>query len=258
MFAAVTVYCRNLNSNYKKSEQMKSQLFPRSERGIKDIGWLRSNFYFSFSDYCHPLKSAFGTLVAFNDDYVEAGKGFGIHPHTNMEIISVLLTGKMNHIDTLGYSTTIGPGGVQIMSAGSGLRHEEYNIGEEEVNFLQIWIQPKQQNITPRYQQRSFPLEGRRNKLQTIVWNEEGQGHCWINQNTRLSLGQFDTAQEVVYSFHPVNKCIFIFLIEGKIRVGGTDLQPRDAIGVWETGSVPIHCEAGAHFLVIETPINQK
>src|SRR6201996_6371677 len=131
---------------------MQSQYFPAKERGIKDIGWLKSNFFFSFSDYAHPLKSAFGTLVAFNDDYVEAGKGFGIHPHTNMEIISVLLKGKMNHIDSMGYKTVIEEGGVQIMSAGSGLKHEEYNIGQGDVNFLQIWIIPKLQNITPRYQ----------------------------------------------------------------------------------------------------------
>lgn len=144
---------------------MKSQKFPASEKGLKNIGWLKSNFYFSFSDYYNPVKSAFGTLVAFNDDYVEAGKGFGIHPHVNMEIISILLKGKMNHIDTLGYSTIIEEGGVQIMSAGTGLRHEEYNIGEGDVNFLQIWIQPKQQNINPRYQQRSFPLEKEKTSL---------------------------------------------------------------------------------------------
>lgn len=237
---------------------MKSHIFSASERGTKNIGWLKSNFYFSFSDYCDPLKSAFGTLVAFNDDFVEAGKGFGIHPHANMEIISVLLKGKMNHIDTLGYKTVIEEGGVQIMSAGSGLRHEEYNIGEEEVNFLQIWIQPKLQNINPRYQQRSFPKEKRVNQLKTIVWGEEGQGHCWINQNAKLSLGYFDAAQEVTYRFEPTNKCLFIFLLEGKIRVDGTDLNPRDAIGVWETDTVPIHVEAGTEFLVIETPINQK
>ena len=120
------------------------------------------NFYFSFSDYCNPVRSAFGTLVAFNDDFVEAGKGFGIHPHANMEIISVLLKGKMNHIDTLGYKTVIEEGGVQIMSAGSGLRHEEYNIGEDQVNFLQIWIEPKAEDLAPSYQQIPFaPAEKR-------------------------------------------------------------------------------------------------
>jgi hypothetical protein len=237
---------------------MKSQVFRKDERGIKDIGWLRSNFYFSFSDYQNPVRAAFGSLVAFNDDFVEAGKGFGIHPHANMEIISVLLKGKMNHIDTLGYKTVIEEGGVQIMSAGSGLRHEEYNIGEEEVNFLQIWIAPKLQNINPRYQQRSFPKEKRKNTLKTIISNEEGMEHCWINQNAKLSLGHFDTAQEVVYRFNPANKCLFIFAIEGKVRVDGTDINERDAIGVWESDTVPIHCDAGAHFLIIETPINQK
>ena len=237
---------------------MKSQIFPRSERGIKDIGWLKSNFYFSFSDYYNPSKSAFGTLIAFNDDYVEAGKGFGIHPHANMEIISILLKGKMNHIDTLGYKTIIEEGGVQIMSAGTGLRHEEYNIGEEEVNFLQIWIQPKQQNISPRYQQRSFSKDKRKNQLKTIVSGEEGLEHCWINQNAKLSLGHFDYGQELVYKFNPANTCLFIFSIEGKIRVGGTDIEERDAIGIWETDTVPIHIDGGAQFLIIETPVNQK
>jgi redox-sensitive bicupin YhaK (pirin superfamily) len=237
---------------------MKSQVFKKSERGIKDIGWLKSNFYFSFSDFYDPLRAAFGTLTAFNDDFVEAGKGFGIHPHANMEIISILLKGKMNHIDTLGYKTVIEEGGVQIMSAGSGLRHEEYNIGEEVVNFLQIWVLPKLQNISPRYQQRSFPREKRINQIKTIVSGEEGTEHCWINQTAKLSLGYFEQAQEVTYRFNPVNKCVFIFLLEGKIRVDGTDLNPRDAIGVWETDTVPIHCEGGSEWLIIEAPINQK
>jgi quercetin 2,3-dioxygenase len=237
---------------------MKSQIFPGSERGVKNQGWLRSNFSFSFSDYYDPVKSAFGTLVAFNDDFLQPGKGFGIHPHANMEIISILLAGKMNHIDTLGYKTIIEEGGVQIMSAGTGLRHEEYNIGEEEVNFLQIWIQPKLQDITPRYQQRSFPKDKRKNQLKTIISGEEGLEHCWINQNAKLSLGYFDTAQEVVYQFNPVNKCIFIFVMSGKIRVDGTDIEERNAIGIWETDTVPVHCEAGAHFVIIEAPINQK
>ncbi len=237
---------------------MKSQVFNKQERGVKDIGWLKSNFYFSFSDYCNPAKSAFGTLVAFNDDFVEAGKGFGIHPHANMEIISILLKGKMNHIDSMGYKTVIEEGGVQIMSAGSGLHHEEYNIGEEDVNFLQIWIQPKLQNVTPRYQQRSFPKSKRKNELKTIISNEEGLGHCWINQNSKFSLGQFDIAQELLYKFNQVNKCLYIFCIEGKIRVDGTDIKERNAIVVWETDTVPIHCDANSYFLVIETPINQK
>lgn len=237
---------------------MKTQYFPAGDRGIKDIGWLKSNFFFSFSDFCDPMRSAFGTLFAFNDDYVEAGKGFGIHPHVNMEIISILLKGKMNHKDTMGYSTEITAPAVQIMSAGSGLRHEEYNIGTEEVNFLQIWIAPKQQNIAPRYQQRNFPLEKRKNKLVTVVSGEEGMEHCWINQNAKLSLGYYEQPAGITYTFNPVNKCLFIFSISGGLKVQEQVLQPRDAIGIWETGEVTLQCGEKTEFLIIETPVNQK
>lgn len=237
---------------------MKTLRFSPSDRGKKDIGWLKSNFLFSFSDYSDPSKSAFGTLVAFNDDYLQGKMGFGIHPHVNMEIISIMLQGKMNHKDTMGYSTTVEEGGVQIMSAGSGLRHEEYNIGEEEVNFLQIWIQPKQQNITPRYQQRSFPKSRRKGQLKTIISGEEGQEHCWINQNAKLSLGYFDKGQDLTYTFNPTNKCVFIFVMEGSLTVGDTSLGVRDGLGIWDTDKIAIHCTEETHFLVIETPVNQK
>ena len=237
---------------------MKTHFFSNTERHLKDIGWLKSNFNFSFSDFYNPTRSAFGSLIAFNDDFVEAGKGFGIHPHVNMEIISVMLKGRMNHKDTLGYSTVVEKGAVQIMSAGSGLRHEEYNVGEEEVNFLQIWIEPKQQNITPRYQNRTFPKADRLNKLQTIVSNEEGMGHCWINQNSKLSLGYFDRDETIKYQFNSTNKCLFIFSIIGNIKIADTALSTRDAIGIWDTNEVEINCAAGVEFLIIETPINQK
>ena len=237
---------------------MQTQYFSAKERGTKDGGWLKSNFFFSFSDYADPVKSAFGTLVAFNDDFVQAGKGFGIHPHINMEIISVILKGKMNHKDSMGYSTTIEEGGVQIMSAGSGLRHEEYNIGDDEVNFLQVWIQPKLQNIIPRYQQRSFPKEKRKNELKTIVSNEEGQSHCWNNQNAKLSLGYFEKGREINYDFDPVNKCVFIFIIEGKISINDHKLGRRDGLGVWDSSLVTIKCKEQSQFLIVETPINQK
>lgn len=237
---------------------MQSKLFPASGRGLKDIGWLKSNFFFSFSDFYDPSRSAFGTLLAFNDDFVEAGKGFGVHPHLNMEIISVMLRGSMNHKDNLGYSNVVHEDSVQIMSAGSGLMHEEYNVGEGDVNFLQIWIQPKQQNIRPRYQWRQFPKSKRKNQLQVIVSSEEGLEHCWINQNTKLSLGLFDAGLMVSYSFHPANKCLFIFCISGRISVASQTLSARDAIGIWDTNLIAITAEEDAEYLVIETPINQK
>lgn len=237
---------------------MKTSSFPPSERGIKNIGWLKSHFFFSFSDFYNPMKSAFGTLVAFNDDFVEAGKGFGIHPHANMEIISILLKGKMNHKDSMGYTTVIEEGGVQIMSAGTGLKHEEYNIGEEEVNFLQIWIQPKLQNIGPRYQLRHFPKAKRKNELTTIISGEEGMAHCWINQNAKLSLGYFDKGKQVEYLFNPVNKCLFVFVISGNLKINNSEIIERGAIGIWNTPHILLDCKEETEFLVIEMPVNQK
>lgn len=237
---------------------MQTILFPAAERGIKDIGWLQSNFVFSFSDYYQPAKSSFGTLFAFNDDFVQTGKGFGIHSHMNMEIISIMLKGSMNHKDSMGYSNVVHEDWVQIMSAGSGLFHEEYNVGEEDVNFLQIWILPKQQNIRPRYQWRQFPKDKRRNTLKTIISPDEGLEHCWINQNTSMQLGLYDEAQTVNYSFHPVNKCLFIFVIKGSIAIEGQKVGIRDAIGIWDTGAVNMVTSAATEFLLIETPVNQK
>lgn len=235
---------------------MQHTIFKANERGIKDIGWLKSNFTFSFSSYANPLRNGFGLLKVFNDDFVEQGKGFGLHAHQNMEIISVLLNGKMNHKDSMGYSDVVEKDWVQIMSAGSGLRHEEYNVGDDEVNFLQIWVEPKLQNINPRYQRRSFSKQNRINKLQTIVSNEEGLEHCWINQNAKLSLGYFTQKTALTYSLNPTNKCVFVFIIDGKANICGQNINKRDAIGVWETETIQLDIEQDTEFIVIEVPIN--
>lgn len=235
---------------------MPFKLFPSEDRGRKDIGWLQSNFTFSFSSYYHPLKNGFGLLKVFNDDFVEAGKGFGLHPHTNMEIISIMLAGNMNHKDSMGYSEVVEKDWVQIMSAGSGLRHEEYNVGNEPVNFLQIWIEPKLQNITPRYQRRFFPEEKRKNRLQTVVSNEEGQEHCWINQNAKISLGYFDAGEQLTYNLHSLNKGVFIFCMEGSLIANDQAVPKRDAIGFWETDSIGIKATSESRFIIIEAPIN--
>lgn len=228
-----------------------------ADRGTKDIGWLISKFSFSFSSYYNPVKNGFGLLKTFNDDIVKPGGGFGLHPHVNMEIISVLLAGKMNHKDSMGYSDVVEKDWVQIMSAGTGLRHEEYNVGDEDVNFLQIWIEPKQQNIAPRYQRRNFPKEKRKNKLQTIVSNEEGQEHCWINQNAKLSLGWFDAGETIEYSFNPLNKCVYVFVMQGSLQANNETIGKRDGIGFWETGSITLQTEQESDFIVIEVPINK-
>lgn len=230
--------------------------FPKNERGLKDIGWLKSNFTFSFSGYRNPTKVGFGQLRVFNDDFVQPKSGFGIHPHENMEIISILLAGKMNHIDSLGYKEALQPGAVQIMSAGSGLFHEEHNVGEEGVNFLQIWIHPKVSNVRPRYQRRFFPREKRENEFVRVVSNREGSEHCWINSNSHLNLGYYTKAHELKYGMEEENKCAFLFVIEGRLQVNGQKVETRDAIGLWDESTLHLQVQPNTEFLLIETPIN--
>lgn len=236
---------------------MQKVIHREAGRGTKHLGWLLSKFSFSFSGYQNPVMKGFGTLKVFNDDTVQKGGGFGIHAHVNMEIISVMLQGKMNHKDTLGYTEIVEKDWVQIMSAGSGLRHEEYNVGDEDVKFLQIWIEPKLQNITPRYQKRFFSRDKRKNKLQTIVSSEEGSEHCWINQNAKLNLGWFEEGQTLQYSMNPTNKCIYIFVLEGAVEIDNEVIGKRDGMGIWQTASFEITAKQEAEFIVIETPINQ-
>jgi quercetin 2,3-dioxygenase len=235
---------------------MQTQIYRPAERGLKDIGWLKSNFVFSFSSHYNPIRAGFGLLRVFNDDYVLPQHGFGLHAHANMEIISVMLAGSMNHIDSLGYKEVVHQDWVQIMSAGSGLRHEEHNVGDDEVNFLQIWIEPKLQNITPRYQRRYFPEEKRLNKLVTIVSSEEGQSHCWINQNAKLALGYFEKGQPLTYPFNPLNKGVFVFNISGKLQVNEQTLNPREGMGIWETDQLQFDFLTDSKFLLIEVPVN--
>jgi len=235
---------------------MQTKFFPKSERGIKDLGWLKSNFTFNFSTFKSPDRNGFGMLKVFNDDFVEKGSGFGLHPHINMEIISIMLAGKMNHKDSMGYYEVVEKDWVQIMSAGSGLRHEEHNVSEDEVNFLQIWIEPKVQNITPRYQKRHFPLEKRKNQLTTAISNEEGVLHCWINQNAKISLGHLEAGNSQPYHLVNENMCVFVFVMEGEIKLESHTIGKRDAIGIWQTKDFTLAANQESQFVIIEVPIN--
>lgn len=235
---------------------METKVFKSSERGLKKLDWLSSNFTFSFSNYYNPANPGFGLLKVFNDDYVMPSKGFGLHAHYNMEIISIMLAGKMSHIDSMGYDETVEKDSVQIMSAGKGLKHKEYNIGNEEVNFLQIWIEPKLQNIEPRYQKRSFPENLRENKLVAAVSHESGQDHCWINQQAKILLGYYTKPQQISYPVGLTNKCVYIFSVSGSMVVSGTPLDERDAIGIWNTQDLNIEINDEARFVLIEVPVN--
>ncbi|TGN08796.1 pirin family protein [Leptospira bandrabouensis] len=238
----------NRNSVHKK-------LHPASERGHVNFGWLDSHHSFSFGQWYHPEKTNFGALRVLNDDIVEPSMGFGTHPHQNMEIVSIPLFGELAHKDSTGTNGIIRTGDVQIMSAGSGILHSEFNhSNEKKVNFLQIWILPKVAGIEPRYAQKTFTEAGRINKFQTVVSPIDEEA-IWINQDAYFSLATLDPGKELSYAVHSPDQGIFAFLISGKLKVEDTVLERRDAVGYWGNDAYKFQAEVKSELLVIEVPM---
>ncbi|WP_026897400.1 pirin family protein [Daejeonella oryzae] len=235
---------------------MKKVIHRAEDRGIQNHGWLKAAHSFSFANYHDPAKVNFGLLRVLNDDVVAASMGFGTHGHDNMEIVTIPLKGALAHKDSLGSEGLIGPGEVQVMSAGKGIRHSEYNgSNSEEVNLLQIWVFPKDHNIDPRYDQKKFDLDNNRNGFNVLVSPTEEQNSMWINQDAFFSMGKFDASASETYTIkHPGNGA-YIFLIEGKIDVEGEVLNKRDAIGISETGDININILEDSQILIIEVPM---
>jgi len=234
---------------------MQKIIYKSDSRGHVNFGWLDSNHSFSFGHYYNPDRMNFGLLRVLNDDLVAGGAGFPTHPHSNMEIVSIPLKGSLAHRDSTGSEKVIKAGEVQIMSAGSGLTHSEYNYSKtEEVNFLQIWILPKEMNINPRYDQKEFSVLERQNSFQTIV-SPSDRNALWINQDAWLSLAEIDKGRRLTYKFHNHNSGLYLFLIEGEISIGNEHLKRRDAIGVWETSYSEINAIEHSKLLLIEVPI---
>jgi len=226
-------------------------------RGVAEHGWLNSHHTFSFADYRDPDRMGFGLLRVINDDVVQPSMGFGTHPHNNMEIVSIPLTGKLRHQDSMGNIQHIKSGEVQIMSAGSGITHSEYNGSDAEpVNFLQIWVLPKEQNIEPRYGQQLFSHDDRKNQLQVVVSPQQNDGNAvWINQNAWFSQGDFDAGFSGTYEIkHPGNGAYF-FVLEGAVNVAGEELTKRDGIGVQETDRIEFKVSENCQLLVMDVPL---
>ncbi|MBE2216850.1 MAG: pirin family protein [Ignavibacteria bacterium] len=236
---------------------MKTTLFKSGSRGHADHGWLNSYHTFSFAEYHDPERVRFGLLRVVNDDLVSPGEGFGTHPHDNMEIVSIPLKGALAHKDSTGNEKVINTGDVQIMSAGSGLYHSEYNASKTEpVSFLQIWIFPKEKDITPRYEQKTFNPAARQNKLQTVVSPVKDDGALWINQDAWFSLANLEKGQSIDYTLNNKASGVFIFLLEGNAEAVGEKLEKRDAVGVTGTEKIEITANDNSEILVIEVPMN--
>ena len=235
---------------------MNIMIHKSKSRGHANHGWLDTYHTFSFGMYHEPSRIHFGMLRVLNDDFVIGGAGFGKHNHDNMEIISIPLQGSLAHSDSTGNEGVISTGDVQIMSAGSGIQHAEYNASETElVNFLQLWIIPKENNIQPRYDQLSFTKEQLRNQLRPIVSATEKEGTLWINQDAELYLGEFDASIEISHDIKSANHGIYIFVIEGSLTIGDITLNKRDGIGIYDTDSVLATVHKQSKLLLIEVPI---
>ncbi len=234
---------------------MKKTRHRADTRGLADHGWLKSYHTFSFANYYNPERMQFGLLRVLNDDVVQPGMGFGTHSHDNMEVVSIPLSGALEHKDSMGHTEIIKSGEVQIMSAGTGLTHSEYNSSDEDlVNFLQIWVLPKERDIKPRYDQKDFSGLQNKNELTTVV-SPTGDTALWVNQDVYFSLGKMDKGQKFAYESKKAQNGVYIFLIDGQIEVDGETLNPRDALGIEDYQSIDIKVLEDSKILVIDVPM---
>lgn len=235
---------------------MKTVLHKASTRGHANLGWLDTNHTFSFAHYYNPERIHFGALRVLNDDFVEGGMGFGRHPHDNMEIISIPLSGDLEHKDSMGNSTVIRENDVQIMSAGSGVEHSEFNKNKDKkVNFLQIWVFPKKRNIQPRYSQKTFNPEDRINKLQLVVSPDEKSEGVLINQDAWFYLGNLKQGFETKHRLNKETNGIYAFVINGEVAINDVELSKRDGLGIWDQTEITIKSKSDAELLLMELPM---
>lgn len=237
---------------------MKKIFHPAESRGSANFGWLKANYSFSFANFSDPNKVQFGLLRVLNDDVVKGGMGFGTHPHKDMEIITIPLSGDLQHKDSLNHSATITAGEVQVMSAGTGVKHSEFNANSDrELHMLQLWIYPEKNLVEPRYDQKDFTGELVINKLTTIVSPKDKQinGSLWIYQQAYLSLGDFEDSKSLEYQLKHENNGVYVFLIEGEATLDGQSLNKRDALGIWETKDFNMEFQQKSKVLLIEVPM---
>lgn len=228
-----------------------------AERGHAAHGWLDAHHTFSFAGYYNPKTMHFGVLRVLNDDIIAGGGGFGMHPHENMEIITIPLKGALAHKDSMGNAEVIRAGDVQVMSAGTGVRHSEYNASETEaVNLLQIWLFPDKSNITPRYGQITLDTTQRHNRLQQILSPNPDDEGVWIHQNAWFHMGNLDKDTDISYELKDSSNGVYIFVIEGAITVNGQHLAKRDGMGISGKTTFSIHADSDTEILLMEVPMN--
>jgi len=236
---------------------MKNTILHKADtRGDANHGWLHSKHTFSFANYQNPERMHFGALRVLNDDTVEAGKGFGTHPHDNMEIISIPLEGDLEHKDSMGNVAVIKHGDIQVMSAGTGIYHSEYNKNtDRRVKFLQIWVFPNTKNVTPRYDQITLNIADRQNKLQQVLSPNADDEGVWIYQNAWFHLGNFDKGVSANYNIKAKGNGVYAFILKGDVTINDQALTTRDGFGIWDVDSLTIKADSDAEILLMEVPM---
>ncbi len=235
---------------------MKTFLHKANTRGNANHGWLNAYHSFSFANWYNSERVQFGVLRVLNDDTIAGGMGFGTHPHENMEIITIPLEGDLAHKDSMGNEAIIKNGDIQVMSAGTGIQHSEFNPNKElQTKLLQIWLFPNKKNVTPRYQQITLNPEDRNNKLQQILSPNPDDAGVWIHQDAWFHLGKFDSGTNITYQLKKEGNAMYAFVLKGDITISNEKLNTRDGLGITNFKTLEIKATTDAEFLLMEIPM---
>jgi quercetin 2,3-dioxygenase len=228
-------------------------------RGNANHGWLNAYHSFSFAGWFNPERVQFGVLRVLNDDTIAAGMGLGTHPHDNMEIITIPLEGDLSHKDSMGNLSVIKNGDIQVMSAGTGIQHSEYNPNKDkQTKLLQIWIFPNKKDVEPRYQQISLNKDERHNKLQQILSPNPDDEGVWIHQDAWFHMSILDKGIKTIYSLKEKGNGLYVFILEGKISINGQELETRDGYGIWDFDTIELKSLTNCEILLMEIPMEMN
>ena len=240
----------------KELKTMNTVIHRADTRGHADHGWLNAKHSFSFANYYNPERVHFGVLRVLNDDTIAGGRGFGTHPHDNMEIITIPLEGALEHKDNMGNGSIINAGDVQVMSAGTGIQHSEFNANKkDDVRLFQIWLFPREKDVTPRYEQLSIKGVAKHNEFYQILSPSADDQGVWIHQDAWFNLGQFDKGLKPTYNIKKKGNGVYLMVVDGSIEINGETLNQRDAIGIWDVDEVSLTTTADARILLLEVPM---
>lgn len=242
----------------KEYKTMNTVLHKANTRGEANHGWLQSKHTFSFANYHNPERMHFGVLRVLNDDVVAPGMGFGTHPHQNMEIISIPMEGDLEHKDSMGNVAVIKSGDIQVLSAGTGITHSEYNKNKDkQVKFLQIWVFPNKKNVTPRYDQISLNVNDRNNQFQQVLSPNPDDAGVWIHQEAWFNMTNLEKGKELSYQLNnPERNGVYVFVLKGDATVNNQSLNNRDGLGVWDVSQLDIKADSNTELLLMEVPMN--